>query len=133
MLKSMPRKCRMVDLNVYFKIIGKAVFIQKTNHRCRIVIILVFAWLARFWFDEERAFEAILAGIIFGNMQKLSKVLNFTVHVRIQKRHITLTTSPENIAIAIQGNCGINGGFHLGSAVCQYMEIRVCSRSVHVA
>src|SRR5882724_302701 len=64
MLKGMTGQCSVIYFYIEFEIFIKAVLTQETNNRGRIIVVLVFGRLTRFWLNKEHTVESLLASII---------------------------------------------------------------------
>src|SRR5699024_2435018 len=100
MFKGVLGQDGMVHLNIDFKIFLQAIFIEKTDDRGCIEIVLVFGGLHRLWLNQESTLEAVSAAIIFSLMHKLCQMISFPLHICIEERHIALTSAPEHIILA---------------------------------
>ena len=82
--------------------------------------------------DEECALEAVTAGIVARHRQHRSHVFLLALHIGIQQTHISLASTPEDIAGAAQLNGGIDGVLDLHNGTCHDVEVRVRTGTVHV-
>src|SRR5690606_12767867 len=100
MLERMPRQRGVVHFQIEFKIRQKIILLQKADDRRGIVVVLVFRWLTRFGLNKECTLKALLAGIVFGHMEETGKVFLLTLHICIQKGHISFASAPKNIVLS---------------------------------
>ena len=129
----MTRQSRVVHLDVQGEILVKSIVAQETDHGLGINIILMLCRLHRLRFDQEGTFETILTAIVASDRQHHRQMLFLPFHVRVQKAHITLTTTPENIVLTTKGDAGIDCVLNLRTSASDCREIGICRRTVHIA
>src|SRR5690606_11908443 len=118
---------------VDLKVIQQIVLSQKTDNRSRVEVVLVLSRLCRLRLNKECAFEALLSGIVFCSVQETSKMLLLTLHVCVQQAHVAFSSTPEHIVLTVQCNGSVQSVLYLCGTMCQHVEVRICSGSVHVA
>src|SRR5437868_6116385 len=92
----------------------------------------MFAWLTRFWFNEEVAFKTIYPCIVLCRVQKFCKMCLLSFHIGIKQAHISFAASPENIILSAKLNGSIQRCFNLCSCMCQYMKIGIGCGAIHI-
>jgi hypothetical protein len=105
---------------------------EKSDHCCRIEIVLMFAGFHWFGFNQECAFPSLFPGIVACHCQKTAHVLQFPFHVGIEQAHITFTATPENVIFAPQCDGRVNGILNLGSGIGKYMNVGIGGSAVHI-
>src|SRR5690606_23285961 len=113
----------VVCLNVQLEVFVQTVVSQKANHRRTIKIILVLGGLHRLGFNEERSLEAVLASVIASNGEETRQVILLTLHVGVQKAHVTLTTAPKDVVLATEFDGRIQSIFELSTCVSHHSKV----------
>src|SRR5687768_1280186 len=125
MLEGMSGKCCMVHLGVYFKVFVQPVMTEKTDNSRAIIIVLVFGWFTWLWFNKEHPFKPLFTCIVARHTEEPSKVIHLPLHVCVKQRHITFTSTPENIVFTTECNCCVDGIFDLCCGVGKSMKIGI--------
>ena len=107
----------MVHFNVQFEILVQSILTKKTDHGGRIVIVLMFGGFAGFGFNEESAFEPLLAGVVPRHGEKTGQMVEFPFHIRVEEGHIPFPSAPEYIILPSQFNGGIEGVLDLSARI----------------
>src|SRR5690554_5337943 len=102
MLEGMPGQCRMVCLNIEFKISIQSVVTQKANSRGRIEIILMLHWFLGFGFNIEITSKTNGTAILYRHFHQSGNIIKLQLHICVKKRLIALTSAPEHITFAIK-------------------------------
>ena len=98
----MTSQCCMVGFNVQLDVIHQSVGPTEVQAGGRIEVVLMlcrFFWL---WLEQKLAFETDLLGIVDGQMHEFGKMIEFTLHVGVEKVVIALATAPEDVVFATQ-------------------------------
>src|SRR5690606_8160547 len=117
MLERMPRQRGVVHFQIELKIRQKIILLQKADDRRGIVVVLVLRWLTRFGLNKECTPSAPLAGIVCGHMEDAGKVLLLTLHICLQKGHMSFASAPKNIVLSAESNGRVQRSFNLSSSM----------------
>ena len=67
------------------------------------------------------------------HVHEASEMIQFTLHVRVVRAHVAFTAAPEHVVFATQFIGDFESLLDLSTGVCEYVRVRACGGSVHVA
>ncbi len=133
MLECVARESGVVNLDVDLEVVLKAVGLQEADNRLRVHVVLVLARLHRLGLDQERALEALRAGVVARHRQEAGKVLLLALLVGVQQAHVAFAAAPEHVVLAPKGDGGVYRSLNLYGCARQNVEVGVSGCAVHVA
>ena len=77
--------------------------------------------------------KADASAVINSHFHQICHIVLLFCHIRIEQSIVTLSTSPENIALTAEFNGNFKGFFNLRRRISKHLGIRRCSRTAHIS
>ena len=132
-MERMTGQRRVVRFDVQFDLFFQAELFQETIDGRSVVIILMFGWLLRFGFNQQRTLEANLVLVLNDQLHKAANLLALLTQIGIQQGFITFTAAPQDIVFAAQLVGRIHCGDHLSRRPAEHFRIRIGCRPGAIA
>ncbi len=132
MLESVAGKGGVIHLDVDLEVLVKSVGAEETDNGLGVHIVLMLGRLHRLRLDEERAFETAGASIVTGSLEHLCEMVFLSLHLSVEKTHVALAASPEDVIRSSKLDSRINGVLDLHSSTGDNIEVRIGGGTVHI-
>ncbi len=123
----------MVGLDVQLEVVHQAVGPEEIDAGRGVAVVLVLGRLLRFRLDQELAREADLLGVVDRQVHEPGHVVQFPLHVGVEKILVSLASAPEHIVHAAQFLGDLEALLHLCGGEGKRVGVAAGRGAVHVA
>ncbi|MPM07984.1 hypothetical protein SDC9_54295 [bioreactor metagenome] len=122
----------MVCFDVALEVVLQPPILQEPDGGGGIIVVLVLGRLHRLGLDQKGSLEPDAAPIVPGHRQEPCKVLLLALHIGVQKTHVALAATPEDVVGTTELDVHIEAVLYLYSGTRHDIEIRIGRRPIHV-